>query len=125
MSYDTFVKSLVVVPSGEPLFSEQATVVTLDDEGMGRFVVISQERADEKAQSIHLDAAEWPAVCKAINRIVAMCQRDTMVPHQEEQSEIERLKLALSYLSELGGGNSEGNYYAKAALQGEPKSTTT
>ena len=36
-----------------------------------------------------------------------------------QQKEIGRLKLALLYLSELGGGNSEGNYYAKATLKRE------
>ena len=70
MVYDTIVQALVVVPSGEPLFSEQATKIAIDDEGAGRFVVVSQERADGTAQAIHLDAAEWPTVCEAINRIV-------------------------------------------------------
>lgn len=35
------------------------------------------------------------------------------------QSQNERLRLALRYLSDLGGGNSEGNAYAKAALRRE------
>lgn len=35
-------------------------------------------------------------------------------------TERDRLRLALLYLAKLGGGRSEGNYYAQAALHGEP-----
>ena len=35
------------------------------------------------------------------------------------QAQNERLTLALRYLSDLGGGNSEGNSYAKASLKRE------
>lgn len=34
-------------------------------------------------------------------------------------AERDRLRLALMYLAELGGGRSEGNCYAQAALRGE------
>ena len=37
------------------------------------------------------------------------------------QLQNERLRVALRYLSDIGGGNSEGNYFAKAALRREER----
>mgnify|MGYP001580645130 FL=1 len=51
---------------------------------------------------------------------VACDERDQLKATVTAQlAEMGRLKLALSYLAGLGGGNSEGNYFAKAALQKE------
>jgi hypothetical protein len=55
-----------------------------------------------------------------VNRLFLELSQFTTATTAKElalQHENERLRLALRYLSELGGGNSEGNYYAKAALR--------
>ena len=50
MTYETKIHSLIVKPSTEPIFSEQATVISIDDEASGVFFTIEQEggRADSK-----------------------------------------------------------------------------
>lgn len=69
MGYDTIVQALVVVPSGQSLFSEQATKIELEDEGAGLYVAVSQDGKDGTSRKICLDDAEWPTVRAAsINR---------------------------------------------------------
>ena len=41
--YETRVTSWTVAPKGEPTFSEMATVVSIDDEAAGEYVVVSQQ----------------------------------------------------------------------------------
>jgi hypothetical protein len=67
--YLTRIASLVVLPEGEPLYSERATTISLDDEAAGEFVVVKQEgRADN---SIAICDDEWPAIREAIDRLIA------------------------------------------------------
>lgn len=69
MTQSTRVTRLHVLPEGEPLFSEQAFTVEIDDEAGGEFVVVSD--CDGK---IRLSAEEWPALREAIDRIVKECR---------------------------------------------------
>ncbi len=71
--YDTFVKALVVLPMGEPMFSEQATTVSIDDEAAGPFVVVEQESDSERVGRIHIDPSEWPALKAAIETLMVVC----------------------------------------------------
>lgn len=75
MNYETRVTAMVVAPKGEPIYSEQATTVQIDDEAAGEFVVVSQEggRAPEKGK-ISINPEEWPALRKAIDRLVKECR---------------------------------------------------
>ena len=74
MTYDTIVQALVVVPSGESLFSEQATKIELEDEGAGLYVAVSQDGKDVASRKICLDEAEWPAVRAAIEQMMPACK---------------------------------------------------
>lgn len=69
MTQTTRVTRLHVLPEGEPLFSEQAFTVEIDDEAGGEFVVVSD--CDGK---IRLSPEEWPALCRAINQMVKECR---------------------------------------------------
>lgn len=40
--YEIRIKSLIVAPVGEPIFSEKATEISIDDEAGGEFIVIRQ-----------------------------------------------------------------------------------
>ncbi len=73
MHYDTFVKALIVVPAGEPIYSEQATTVSIDDEAVGPFVVVEQSGNSEKVDRISIDPTEWPALKAAIETLMAVC----------------------------------------------------
>ena len=63
------VTRLHVLPEGEPLFSEQAFTVEIDDEAGGEFVVVHDCEG-----KIRLNAEEWPALCNAINQMVKECR---------------------------------------------------
>ena len=66
---------IVVLPPGEPLFSELATEIEIQDEAGGEFVVIRQCRdTADKAGEIKVDPEEWPELRAAVDRMVAQCQ---------------------------------------------------
>ena len=69
----TRVTKLTITPDGEPLFSERATDVLIDDEAAGEFVVVEQ-RADGMGK-IAIDPDEWPMIRAAINRMVKGCRK--------------------------------------------------
>lgn len=79
-TYETRVTRLHVVPKGEPIFSEAATVVEIEDEAAGEFVVIRQQYSDthEKNQQIGVnDASEWAAIISAVDRLLSECRKET------------------------------------------------
>ena len=69
MTQTTRVTRLHVLPEGEPLFSEQAYMVEIDDEAGGEFVVVSDCEG-----KIRLNPEEWPALRRAINQMVKECR---------------------------------------------------
>lgn len=55
-----------VLPKGAPVFSERATEVSIDDEGGGEYIVVSQENDDGK-RTLKFDIDEWKHVVRAAN----------------------------------------------------------
>lgn len=73
--YECRVTQWTVVPIGEPTFSEMATVVSIDDESGGEFVVVKQSgRVDLSKIAINPD--EWPALRKAIDTAIKQCRQE-------------------------------------------------
>jgi hypothetical protein len=68
MSYETRIKSVIVLPEGASMYNENATTVSIEDESCGEFVVVSQYIDDH--QKIRIDREEWPAIRSAINKAV-------------------------------------------------------
>ena len=68
MKLTTRIKSLILTPPGDPIFSERAIEVSIDDEAAGEFVKIHQE-IDGKKGVIGVDHEEWPALKDAVERI--------------------------------------------------------
>lgn len=64
--------SLIVKPEGEPIFSDLAPIVKMDDESAGPFVVVTQP-CKENSAGISIDCDEWPHIKKAIDRMIKMC----------------------------------------------------
>ena len=73
MSMETRITSLIVLPEGEALFSERATVVRIEDEAGGEYVVVSQESVPERG-NIAINPEEWPELREAIDRMVKECR---------------------------------------------------
>lgn len=63
---------LVIAPKGEPIFSERATTVEIDDESGGEFVVIYQHLGDYG--KIAIDPTEWPAIRAAVEKMIGLCR---------------------------------------------------
>ena len=72
-NYVTRILSLIVKPKKEPVFSEQATIIQIDDEGAGAFVVIKQHGREDIGK-IFIDVEEWPAIRCAINQMIGICK---------------------------------------------------
>ena len=68
----TRVTRLLVIPEGDPLFSEMATTVEIEDEAAGEFVVVSQDARTDKG--IVINPEEWPALRAAINQMIEQCE---------------------------------------------------
>lgn len=63
---------LTVTPEGEPIFSERAYTIGIDDHGAGEFVTVSSNAVSSGALAI--DKTEWPALRDAIDFMVEECQ---------------------------------------------------
>lgn len=70
--YHTIVHALIVKPVGDPIYSEAATVIALDDEAGGPFVVVKQSgKVHEPGENqIQICSEEWPAIREAIDRMM-------------------------------------------------------
>lgn len=77
--YHTITKGLIVKPVAEPIFSEQAFTVELDDEAAGLFLVVAQ-CGNEGEQKISLTVEEWPTLRKAIEDML-----DTIIRAEQEK----------------------------------------
>ncbi len=64
MTMETKIYSLIVKPKGEPLFSEQATKIGVEDEAGGVFFVIEQDGG-----KIRVDESDWFFICTAVERL--------------------------------------------------------
>jgi hypothetical protein len=56
----------VLVPKGEPIFSENGFAVEIEDEAGGEFVTITEARAGQK---ISIDPTEWRALRAAVDAV--------------------------------------------------------
>lgn len=71
---ETIISSLIVKPKNEPIFSEMATKVSIDDEAAGLFVVIEQHGCNDIGK-IAVNPEEWPAIRAAVDRMIAFCEQ--------------------------------------------------
>jgi len=67
VNYVTRLTQLTVAPDGAGILSEQATIITIEDEGGGEFVTVSQPERDS---DIGIEPVEWPAIRDAIDRMI-------------------------------------------------------
>lgn len=57
--------SYIIKPEDEQIFSEMATVVSVDDEAAGAFIVMSQ-CGNDGYQKLKIDFSEWGLICEAV-----------------------------------------------------------
>ena len=68
-NYQTRITQMTVCPEEDSLFSELATRVSIDDEGGGEFVGVTQDKG-----KIRIDPEEWRPLCEAINKMISECK---------------------------------------------------
>jgi hypothetical protein len=69
MSYQTRITQMTITPEGEPIFSERATQISIDDEADGEYIVIKQPT--RSGDGISIAPEEWPIVRAAIDNMFA------------------------------------------------------
>ena len=74
-THDVRIIELIVIPKGQPTFSEMATRISIDDEAAGEFVKVSQEGGHtDVAKWIVIDPSEWPVIRDAIQFMFDQCK---------------------------------------------------
>lgn len=73
MEYEVRTTAVIVVPKGEPIFSEAATTVRIDDEAAGEFLVLEQSD-DDRTHTVKISPEEWPTLRDAIDRMHTQCR---------------------------------------------------
>jgi len=70
--YITRTLKIAVLPKGQPIFSEQATTIEIDDISGGEFLLITQQstHVDSKEQQIQIDQAEWEPIRNGIEMML-------------------------------------------------------
>ena len=71
--YETLISAVTVLPKGEPMYSEMATTIRLEDEAGGLFVVVEQDGGHVDKKGVAIDQAEWPQIRKAIDTLMEVC----------------------------------------------------
>ena len=72
--YETRVLSLIVLPEGESIFSEQATIIRIEDDAAGEYICVEQHADRSVAGKIEIDTGQWPALRAAIDRMILECR---------------------------------------------------
>lgn len=88
MTYITRLKTLTVLPTGEPLFSENATELEIISDPDGRhsvgfeYLQITQPAAIETGAGLTLTPEDWPALRDAIQHMLQeiRCHRTPQPP---------------------------------------------
>lgn len=73
LKYLTRVTQLTILPIGEPIFSESATQITIQDDAAGEFVKIKQQFdiAAAERETITVNPDEWPHLKAAVETLLA------------------------------------------------------
>jgi len=88
--YHIRVTRLTVLPPKEPIFSEQATHITIRDDAAGEFLEIEQQSGhiEAQGQKILITADEWPAIKSAVEQLLEEISKNVEVtgdPLKENQ----------------------------------------
>ncbi len=74
--YETRLKSMIVTTKGGGILESTAIEVSIDDEGAGEFIVVSQIGAIRDGNAVAINPEEWPALRSAIDMMIKECRDD-------------------------------------------------
>lgn len=71
MKYTSRITQITVLPVGAPIFSEKATVISIDDEAAGEYITVKQQidTTAEMNQTVAFDPDEWEEVKGVIDQM--------------------------------------------------------
>ena len=69
VEYETRITQLTVLPVGEKLFSDTATVVSIVDDAAGEYITVHQDFDDMTQGEVKIDPAEWSKIREAIDEL--------------------------------------------------------
>ena len=69
MKFTIVPKTFVVKRTGEPIFEECATEISIDDEAGGLFIKLNQYKDDGGAE-LRFDVDEWPMIIRAVRMAI-------------------------------------------------------
>lgn len=76
-AFETRITAVTVVPVGSPIYVEMATKIEIVDEAAGEFVEVKQCRGQPgDTGSVSIAPDEWPAVRKAIDKMIGECRSE-------------------------------------------------
>ena len=78
VKYIQTIRSIMVYPEGEPWFHELATEVSLEDEGGGYYVVLTQSPDAPELGQVRLDPEELAAVYSAAKQLLTQHNNDNL-----------------------------------------------
>jgi len=78
VKYIQTIRSIMVYPEGEPWFHELATEVSLEDEGGGYYVVLTQSPDAPELGQVRLDPEELDAVYSAAKQLLTQHNNDNL-----------------------------------------------
>jgi hypothetical protein len=84
--YSTHTLALIVKPQAEPIFSEMATIIRIEDEAAGPYVVIEQTHRTEPGK-VAVDESDWPHIRDAVDHMLSIVENI-----EEETKEADRCK---------------------------------
>ena len=70
MNLITRVTEVVVLPKGQPTFSEQATRISIKTEGEGEFIEISQDTDSNSSGTVRFDVDEWGDIAHQVSKMI-------------------------------------------------------
>jgi hypothetical protein len=77
MKYVQTIKTIMVHPQGEPLFHELTTEVSLEDEGGGYYLLLTQCPDNPELGQLRLDTEELDAVYAAAKQLLNQHNNDS------------------------------------------------
>lgn len=73
-THETRILSVGVLPKGQPIFSELACIIGIDDEAAGEFVWMRQNTDGVRPDRVAIDVGEWAVLRDAIEFMVGECR---------------------------------------------------
>jgi hypothetical protein len=86
MKYNKRLTQITVVPEGNPIFSELATVITIEDDAAGEYISISQHADESTDQTIKVEPEEWQAIKEAVDRLFFEISAHSPSPTEPESN---------------------------------------